>query len=339
VLLVNGVPWPNMKVERRKYRFRILNASVSRSYAWRLSTGDPLVVVGTDGGLIPAPQAVGSFRHGMAERYEVVIDFSKYKIGQKIQLLNDSPKNNIDFDTMKNVMQFEVVRDPVVVNGEVPYNQLPAQLNDNPDVMSLKASDASRTHNFKFERKNGHWTVNGETWEDVILSDYARVVANPGVGETQIWELENKSGGWFHPVHIHLIDFKILDRNGKPPLPHELGPKDVVYVGENEKVRVIMKFDDTRGRNIDLKLREDDYAKRKAAGELEPDEAEPVILPPRTGRYMMHCHNLVHEDHDMMVQFQVGPAGRGDDVNDPIDAAPQQSMDDEPTTPLEVSDC
>ncbi len=57
--------------------------------------------------------------------------------------------------------------------------------------------------------------------------------------DVEIWELENKSGGWFHPVHIHLMDFKILDRNGGPPFPYERGPKDVVYVGENETVRVI----------------------------------------------------------------------------------------------------
>jgi FtsP/CotA-like multicopper oxidase with cupredoxin domain len=115
VLLVNGVPWPNMKVERRKYRFRILNASISRGYTWRLSTGDPFVVIGTDGGLMSEPQLVGSFRHGMAERYEVVIDFSKYPLGTKVELLNDSTPNSIDYETTARVMQFEVERDPVLV--------------------------------------------------------------------------------------------------------------------------------------------------------------------------------------------------------------------------------
>ena len=51
VILVNGRPWPVMRVERRKYRFRILNASISRTYRLQLDTGDPLVVIGTDGGL------------------------------------------------------------------------------------------------------------------------------------------------------------------------------------------------------------------------------------------------------------------------------------------------
>src|SRR6476619_3465342 len=73
VILVNGVPWPTMKVKRRRYRFRILNASVSRSYEYGLSTGDAFQVIGTDGGLMPYPQSVKKMRHIMAERYEIVI--------------------------------------------------------------------------------------------------------------------------------------------------------------------------------------------------------------------------------------------------------------------------
>ena len=68
---------------------------------------------------------------------------------------------------------------------------------------------------------------------------------------------------------MHLVDFKISSRNGQPAMPHEPDPKDVVYLGENETVRLLIKFDGG------------------------------------TGRYMMHCHNLTHEDHDMMTQFEV----------------------------------
>jgi hypothetical protein len=125
----------------------------------------------------------------------------------------------------------------------------------------------------RFKREGGQWTIDGQTWEDVVNSGFTRVVANPKLGDVEIWELENSSNGWFHPVHIHLVDFQILDRNGGPPLPYEHGPKDVVYVGEGETVRVLMRFG------------------------------------PQVGRYMMHCHNLVHEDHDMMVQFEVGTGG------------------------------
>ena len=55
VILVNGRPWPVMKVKQRKYRFRILNASISRSYSWSLDSGAPMTVIATDGGLMPHP--------------------------------------------------------------------------------------------------------------------------------------------------------------------------------------------------------------------------------------------------------------------------------------------
>ena len=84
---------------------------------------------------------------------------------------------------------------------------------------------------------------------------------------------------------MHLVDFKILDRNGQAPHPHERGAKDTVYLGESETVRVIARFG------------------------------------PHAGRYMIHCHNLVHEDHDMMVQYEVGQGG-----DDPITADPARNQ-------------
>jgi spore coat protein A len=283
VILVNGRPWPIMKVERRKYRFRFLNASISRGYTFALSTGDPFTVIGTDGGLMQFPQQTTKFRQGMAERYEVVIDFAKYPIGQRVVLQNLGVKNAVDFDGTGNVMAFDVVSEPTDLRG----NAIPDLLNPNPPAMDLVPTNNMKTRRFEFIRTNGMWTVNGKTWHDVIDSKYEYVWANPGLGDTEIWEFVNTSGGWFHPIHVHLVDFKVLDRNGTPPFNYELGPKDVVYVGENETVRVIAKFG------------------------------------PHQGKYMMHCHNLVHEDHDMMAQFQVGPPGTGDD---PIWADPCQKL-------------
>jgi FtsP/CotA-like multicopper oxidase with cupredoxin domain len=268
VILVNGRPWPKMEVERRKYRFRILNASISRSFDLALDTGEPMTVIASEGGLYPEPQPVTSFRHGMAERYEVIIDFEKYEIGQRVVLQNLGLPNNVDFDTTNVVMAFDVVGDAT----DMTNNSIPQQLNPDNPAMKLQESDATATRQLDFVRKNGGWTVNGLTWEDVINSGFKDTVANPGVGDVEIWELRNKSGGWFHPVHIHLVDFKILDRDGQPPHAYERGGKDTVYVGESEIVRVITDF-------------------------------------PNAGRYMIHCHNLVHEDHDMMVQYEVGEGG------------------------------
>ncbi len=65
----------------------------------------------------------------------------------------------------------------------------------------------------------------------------------PSVGDVEIWELRNPSGGWHHPLHVHFVDFRILSRNGRPPLPYEVGPKDVAFLGENETVQVLIKFE------------------------------------------------------------------------------------------------
>jgi FtsP/CotA-like multicopper oxidase with cupredoxin domain len=105
--------------------------------------------------------------------------------------------------------------------------------------------------------------INGELFEP------DRIDAFPALGTTEIWEFVNKSGGWLHPIHVHLVEFRMLDRNGRPPRPYETGPKDVVALGPNETIRVAMQFRDHHG------------------------------------TYVMHCHNLEHEDHDMMTQFRV----------------------------------
>ena len=297
VILTNGRPWPVMKVERRKYRFRVLNGSISRGFNLALSTGDPMTIIGHDGGLAPAPVQVGSFRIGGAERYEVVIDFSKYKKGTKVVLKNLGVKNSEDYPSTRQIMRFDVVGDKVQ-EGPIP-EELHSGAGEFYNPMPLEESDATNAGNpvrLTVERKNGLWTVNGHTWDDVVESDFKKIVANPGLDEVQVWELENKSGGWFNPLHIHLVDYKILSRNGRPPHPYERGPKDTAYVGENETLRVIARFG------------------------------------PQKGKYMVHCHNLVHEDHDMMVQYEVGKDQEGGGDGDPWRSAPAKPVSE--MTPL-----
>ena len=284
VMLVNGQPWPNLKVAKRKYRFRILNASLSRGLRLQLSNSAPMTVIATDGGLMPKPQTTVQLRVGMAERYEVVIDFAQYAPGTKIQLRNLGVPNSRDFDNTDKVMQFEVTADAFDAANNAVAD---ADGNLNPDNEIMKLDETTvpgiKTVKLDLHRSNSTWKVNNTTWDDIVKSNYQTVVANPQPDEVQIWEITNKSGGWFHPTHIHLVDFKILSRNGKPPFNYELGPKDVAYVGENETVRLITKF------------------------------------AHQTGRYMIHCHNLPHEDHDMMTQFRVGTDTAD---NDPMTSAP-----------------
>lgn len=111
IVLVNGAPWPRMEVANRKYRFRALNASASRSYGLSLSTGDDLIVIGTDAGLLSEPIKTKTLRIGIAERYGFIIDFSKYPIGTQVVLRNLGADNNVDRDARTSVvMRFDVVR-------------------------------------------------------------------------------------------------------------------------------------------------------------------------------------------------------------------------------------
>jgi spore coat protein A len=304
-VLVNGVAWPTMKVKPRVYRFRVLAAGISRSWRFTLSTGDPMYVVGTDAGMTPVVHPVQSWRHGVAERYEVLIDFRKYKVGQKIQFNNMSNKNNVNFQNTGKVMQFEVVaesgpKDTYVIPKTLDLGPQPYENRGAIEVNKLTPSMATARRNLRVQRKHGLWTVNGETWEDVEKSNFKRVFGNPQPYDVEIWTLTNESGGWFHPLHIHLIDGQIISRNttadGKAH-PWEHGGKDVFYLGEDETVEVLMQFTTGDGN----------------AG----------------GRYMTHCHNLVHEDNDMMVQFAVGDLN----VNDPI-LSDQAVVDAEPERPV-----
>jgi spore coat protein A, manganese oxidase len=288
VVTVNGVGWPVMQVEPRVYRFRCLNASVSRGYRLKMSDGRKMALVGTDAGLTTKVKHLSDFRIGMAERYEILIDFSKDAPGKTVDLSNLGVPNSRDFDHTNKIMRFQVVApgqgtvsDPPPDATGLPQTPAPSMPADGttlfPDAPAMDAdlplsSPIAAVRNLELTRQNGQWTVGPYTWEEVIESDYKKVFANPQPNTVEKWIVKNGSGGWFHPVHIHLVDFRVLRRNGGPPLPQEsVGGKDVIYVGENETVELLMRFNTH------------DH-----------------------GRYMIHCHNLTHEDHDMMTQFLVG---------------------------------
>lgn len=283
VILVNGQPWPVMNVKRRVYRFRLLNASVSRSYQPYLSTRDAVHMVATDGGLMPVTQAVTRWRHAPAERYEFLVDFSRYAPGTQVRLLNASNEKNVDFDHTDKIMAFNVTDEPVDTSDPT-WRTIPQTLAGSA-VMDLRPADSSRSRYLHLKKSDvtNVWNINETTWQDVRDSGHQQVLADPALHAVETWDLHTSSGGWFHPLHIHLVDFQILSRNGRAPYAYERGPKDVAYVGPDEKVRVLMRFD-------------------------------------RQGRYMVHCHNLPHEDHDMMGQFRVGPAV-DPDPHDPIAAS------------------
>ncbi|MBW4621987.1 MAG: multicopper oxidase domain-containing protein [Cyanosarcina radialis HA8281-LM2] len=115
------------------------------------------------------------------------------------------------------------------------------------------------------------------------------VAGNPRLGGFEVWNLINPGGGWVHPVHIHLVKLRTLGRSSGSIPPYQEGWKDTFYVSAFETIRVLAEFG------------------------------------PHQGKYMMHCHNLVHEDHDMMTQFEVGQGGC-DPLSAPARALPASSQ-------------
>lgn len=270
VIHVNGQPWPRFDAEPRKYRFRLLNAAVSRSFALYfaatadLATKIPFQVIASDAGLLQSPQTVDQIYISNGERYEIIVDFAPFA-GQSVEIRNLPEAGGIgvddEYENTDKVMRVIVSSDPVTDAATVPET-----LRSVPFPTS--ATPSTVDHHFRFHRSNSDWMIN-----DVIFADAEnRVLANVPRGTVEIWELENSSGGWTHPVHVHLVDFKVLERRGnaRGVMPYEqAGLKDVVWLGRGETVVV-----------------EAHYA-------------------PWDGVYMFHCHNLIHEDQDMMAAFNV----------------------------------
>ncbi|GCE28491.1 spore coat protein A [Dictyobacter alpinus] len=245
-LLVNGAVQPFLEVSATKYRFRLLNASNARVYQLELSSRQSFVQIGSDGGLLPAPAARQTIRISPAERFDVIVDFSQYPVGSQIVL-----KNLLGEGQTTDIMRFDVVRrakdDSLIPKTLAPFE-------------ALNPANASVTRTFQFFYGLGMWTINGQYF------DPNRTDATPRLGATEIWEFTSDGN---HPIHLHLVNFQVLSRDGRAPDPEDTGYKDTIFLKAGEKARVIARFEDYRG------------------------------------LYVFHCHNAEHEDMRMMGQFEV----------------------------------
>ena len=263
VMTVNGKQQPRLEVANRKYRFRVLNGSDARQYwlALRRSTrlngpDEPFTLIGADQGLLPAPIPVRDCHIAVAERWEIVVDFSPYPIGTRLVLVNKL----VDPDKRElfQIMAFDVTR------SEPDTSRIPPVLR--PPEHPADTAPAARQRFFLFDRQGGYWSINGRQW------DANRVDARPVLNTNEDWILQVDSGGWGHPVHLHLGRFRTLKVEGRPPRPGELeGFKDTMWVGPNQRITVRHQFWNFNG------------------------------------RFVFHCHNSSHEDHDMMSQWEVQP--------------------------------
>jgi spore coat protein A len=279
-VLVNGKVYPHLKVEPRKYRLRLLNAANSRFFRIKLDSGQLIYQIGTDGGLMQHPIGVKEIMLAPAERADVIIDFTNLE-GKNIIMQNDAPApfptGNPPDNNTGTVMQFRVTLPLASVDTSV----IPAYMMPIP-----KMNEQSASHS-RYLTLNDHMDPYGREW--MLLDNKkwdAPITENPKLGSTEIWYIISLTKD-SHPIHLHLVDFQILDRRdfdvekykkekiidymgpAIPPEPQERGWKDTVRANPNQVTRITMKFG------------------------------------PFTGLYVWHCHILEHEDYEMMRPFIV----------------------------------
>jgi spore coat protein A, manganese oxidase len=263
--LVNGKLFPYLEVQPRAYRLRLLGASNSRVFHLALSNGQPLLQIGTDQGLLPAPVAMQRIILAPGERIDLVVDFAALG-GQTLELRNEAI----------GILQFRVAA------GTGKPWQAPAVLRPVP---RLPAARAVKTRQMTLGE---HDSGTGDPVE-MLLNDtpwMAPVTEKPRLDTVEIWEFLNLTDD-IHPMHLHLVRFQLLDRqvfhppdylrSGKvvltgpviAPRPEELGWKDTIQAYPGMITRIIVRFEGY------------------------------------TGRYLWHCHILEHEANDMMRPFEV----------------------------------
>ena len=233
VMLVNGTPWPVAKVDGAKYRLRIVNACNARRLDLRL---DPqpegaLTQIGTDGGLLAAPIRQEHFELAPAQRVDLIIDFSTFKPGTRVTLVNDFGDAN-----MSQVMRFvigEKIDDPFTVPDKLAT------------IETLTAAQSVITRTFRFRSGDvGHtkgWLIDGQPFSPDNIS------ASPRLGTVEVWRL---IADFHHPVHIHLNPFQVLSRGIGGPGPFDAGWKDTIDLRPAEEASIAIKFDGYAGKYV-----------------------------------------------------------------------------------------
>ena len=265
-IVVNGQHAPFLDVASGWYRFRIVNGSTARVYNLALSNGQQIVIIGSDGGLLRSPESVSTIMLGPGERIDMLVDFSELNIGNEVYLMsNKFSEFNVQGRQSFTLMKFQVDR------ASISDFTLPSTLSN---IASLSASQSVKTRIFDIAQtiggEGGHngmgrHSINGKIFE------MERVDEIVSAGTTEIWEFDNSAGDEIHPMHIHGVQFQVLERIGgrNKVIASEKGWKDTILLLPEEKVRIIMTF------------------------------------PEYTGVFVFHCHNLEHEDDGMMLNYRI----------------------------------
>lgn len=338
VVLVNGQAWPKRNVEPRKYRLRLLNGSDSRFYDLRFESfaagkdivpgaGTPLQtwVIGNELGLLdrPALPALDG-RPGIAavpgvlplapgERYDLIVDFSKVPAGSRVVVTNSArspyPDATLpDKGLTDRLLAFDVVlpRNAAIPEATValdtplrpklkPLGALPSKTTKLPvrRIMLYEGTDMFG----RLQTMLGPVDIDPATGQQGTLTFKDPITERPKRGSTEIWEFYNTTVD-AHPLHMHLVDFRIIDRQAFAgaiqPKVNSDGSSGAILIPDSIALA---------GMPVAPSAWE---AGRKDTVKTFPGEVTRVLVTfKRRGEYVYHCHILSHEDHEMMRPYEV----------------------------------
>jgi spore coat protein A len=217
VIMVNGKAWPNMNVQRRQYRFRIVDGSNARFYNLFLvnqkdQSRVPFTIIGGDGSYLPAPATVNEKLVAICERIDILVDFSNLPAGTKIVMMNNAPAPNPGGDIPDAntgvVMQFTVQNSFAVHPKALPATLItiptltPTPNIGNPKLFTLNEKESGL--DALFPGNPLHVLIDGRHFDDPVTEI-------PRAGVTEEWYLQNLTQD-AHPIHIHLVEFQLEDR-------------------------------------------------------------------------------------------------------------------------------
>src|SRR5437764_1464330 len=300
--LVNGVIQPVLHVSPRRYRLRWLNVGPSRFLQVYLTdlanptAPQPFWQISNDGNLLPHPVQVPAVALGVAERADVMVNFKQYA-GKTIYLENrlnqpngqGGPTGSVvgggqGFLMLKIVVDLPTIADASAVpSATTSYYALP----------SVSASPRV-TRNFNFDQgRNGQWTINGS----LLSCNSPRFLVQQNTLEQ--WNFQN-GWNWSHPIHVHLEEHQVI--NGAPGLYGSSSDDSANYSRwGNQYCWSGCTNKSPTGVNL----------ARKDTVRMTPKANATIKMQFRDwlGRYAMHCHNVIHEDHAMMLRFDVATTG------------------------------
>jgi spore coat protein A len=230
-ILVNGAVAPRMRVRRRLYRLRLLNASNAREYRLVLGGGRPMLQIASDGGLLERPLKRRVVTLSPAERVDVVVDFRDYAPGTELVLHNE-----LGSRSTVAVMRFDVER-----GGGAEEARVPSRLRE---LGALPAPAVDRRFELTLATAGGiAWQIGGRSF------DMDRVDVRPRLGTSERWTFANASTR-VHPMHTHGFLFRVLERSSGAVPAAERGWKDTVPVRPGESVTVQPWFSPYPGRYV-----------------------------------------------------------------------------------------